>query len=244
MILFSSSSFALLPSLSLVFSTSFIATKASSAFIYFYAFRSISAIIFEGFFTSKTTKSLDFNPALKVVNYTLSSTSSTSNVSWVKRFTYNLRVFFSPYLMVSKWSTGLLRHCPLTKWRKKELPNYSKLSMDDVGNFINHSHAAPLKVVGNERHNISSGGYWRPRVFLKVLRWSKRSFNPSNDSSWDKRNFDGTGHSRTAAVKGESVVLTILSRLQSVSRRRSKFGPSRVAGLWWSFLQWLSPSSS
>ena len=51
------------------------------AFIYFYAFRSISAIIFEGFFMSKTTKSLDFNLALKVVNYTLSSTSSTSNVS-------------------------------------------------------------------------------------------------------------------------------------------------------------------
>ena len=103
--------------------------------------------------------SLDFNPALKFVSCTLSLVSSTSKISRVKRFTYDLRVSFSPYLMVSKWSASLLGHCPLTKWRRKELPNCSKLSMNDVGNFVNHSLAAPLRVVGKEWYSISSGGY-------------------------------------------------------------------------------------
>ena len=99
---------------------------------------------------SETTNSLDFNPALKVVNYTLLSTSSTSRVSRVKHFTYDLRVSFSPCLMVSKWSASLLRHCPLARWRKKALLNCSNLSIDDVGNFVNHSLATPLRVVGKE----------------------------------------------------------------------------------------------
>ena len=131
--------------------------------------------------------------------------------------------------------------------------------MDDVGNFVNHSLAAPLRVVGKERHSISSGGCWRPSVILKVLRWSRGSLSPSNGSSWRRQNFDGTGHSRTAVVNGESVVLTILSRPQSVfplmaflsssisfliSQRRSELSPSRVAGLQWSLLLWLSLSSS
>ena len=177
----------------------------------------------------------------------------------MKRFTYNLRVSFSPCLMVSKWFAGLLGYCPLMKWRKKELPNCLKLSMDDVGNFVNRFLAAPLRVVGKERHSISSGDCWRPKVVLKVLRWSKGSFIPLNGLSCGRQNFDDTGHSGTANMKGESVVLTILSRLRFVfplmtflslsisfliSRRRSKLGPSGVASLRWSLLLWLSPSSS
>ena len=157
--------------------------------------------------------------------------------------------------MVSKWSASLFGHCPPTKWRRKELPSYSKLSMDDVGNLVNHSLATPLKVVGKEWHNISSGGCWRPRVILKVLRWSSGSFNSLNGSSWVRQNFEGTGHSWTTKVNGESVFLTILSRLWSVfpliaflnssiafliSLKRSKFAPSRVLG----HLLWLSPLSS
>ena len=118
--------------------------------MYFYAFRSISAIILGGFFESETTNSLDFNPALKVVNYTLSLATSTSRVSRVKRFTYDLRVSFFPYLMVSKLFASLIGCCPPMKWRKKALLNYSKLSTDEVGNFVNHSFAAPLRVVGKE----------------------------------------------------------------------------------------------
>ena len=175
----------------------------------------------------------------------------------MKRFTYDLRVSFSPCLMMSKWSTSLLRRYPPMKWHRKELLNCSKLSMDDVGNFVNHSLTAPLRVVGKERHSISFKGCWRPSIVLKVLKWSRGSLSPLNDSSWGKWNFDCTRHSRTVAVKGESVVLTILYRFRSVfplmvflsssisffiSRRRSELGPSGVAGLRWSLLFWLSPS--
>ena len=143
---------------SLGFFMSLMAANASSAVMYFCAFRSISAIILRGFFASKTINFLDFSPALKIVNYTLSLASSTDRVSRVKRFTYDLSVSFSPCLKTSKWSAGLLGRCPSTKWCKKALLNYSKLSMDEVGNFVNHSLGAPLRVVGKEQHNISSGG--------------------------------------------------------------------------------------
>ena len=129
---------------------SLMAASASSASMYFYAFRSISAIFLEGFFACNTTNSLDFSPALRVVNCTLSLVSSTSRVFLMNCFTYDLRVSFSPCLIVSKWSAGLLRHCPPTKWRKKALLNYSKLLMDEVGNFVNYALVAPLRVVGKE----------------------------------------------------------------------------------------------
>mgnify|MGYP007088661151 CR=1 FL=1 len=89
------------------FYTPSIVAKAFLTFIYFYAFRSISAIVLGGFFAKETTNSLDFNPALKVVSCTLLFASSTSKVSQVKHVTYDLRVSFSPCLIVSKWSAGL-----------------------------------------------------------------------------------------------------------------------------------------
>ena len=203
--------------------------------------------------------SLDFNLALNIVSCTLSSFLSTSKVFWVKCFTYDLKISFSPCLMVSRWSAGLFRHCPSMKWHTKELPNCLKLSMDDVGSLVNHSFATPLRMVGKERHNISSGGCWRPRVVLMVLRWSKGSFRPSNASSYGRRNFEGTGHSRTTIVEDESILLTILSKLRSVfsciallnlsisfliSLGRSKLAPFGVASHQLSFLLWISPLSS
>ena len=168
---------------SLVFSTSLIAAKTSLAFMYFCAFRNISTIVFRGFFVSETTNSLDFNSALNVVSYTLSSVSSTSKVSQVKCFVYDLKVSFSHCLMVSKWSPGLLGRCPPTKWRRKELLNCLKLLMDDVGNFVNHSLAAPLRVVGKEQNSILSGSCWRPSVVLKVLRCFRGFLSPLNGPS-------------------------------------------------------------
>ena len=102
--------------------------------------------------------------------------------------------------MVSKWSPGLFGRCPPMKWRRKELPSCLKLLRDNVGSLVNHSLVAPLRVVGKERHSISSGGYWRPKVVLKVLWWSQGSFNSSNGSSCGRRKFEGTGHSRTTTV--------------------------------------------
>ena len=85
--------------------------------------------------------------------------------------------------MVSKWYAGLFGRCLPTKCRKKALPNYSKLSMDDVGSFVNHFLVAHLRVVGKKRHSISSGGYWRLSIVLKVLMWSRGSLRPSNCSN-------------------------------------------------------------
>ena len=146
------------------------AASVSSAFMCYCALRSISAIILGGFFVSETTNSLDFNLTLKVVSCTLSLASSTSSVSRAKHFTYDFKVSFSPFLMVNKWSAGLFGRCLPTKWHRKALPNCSKLSIDDVGSFVNHSLTAPLREVGKDQHSISSGGCWRPRVILKVLR--------------------------------------------------------------------------
>ena len=197
--------------------------------------------------------------ALKVINCTLSFASSTSKFSRVKHFTYDLRVSFSPCLIVNKWSAYLFGCCPPTKWRKKELLSCSKSSMDKVGNFVNHFLTAPLRVVGKERHNILSGGCWRPKFVLKVLKWSKGSFNSSNGSSCGRRIFEGIGHSRIAMMKGEFVFLTIRSKLQYVfsliallsssisfliSLRRSELGSCGVASRRCSSLLWLSPSSS
>ena len=84
-----------------------IATRASFTFMYFWAFDSISAVVLGRLFMRATTNSLDFNPALKVVNCTLSSASSTSRTSLVKCFTYDLKVSLFPYLIVSRWSAGL-----------------------------------------------------------------------------------------------------------------------------------------
>ena len=126
--------------------------------------------------------------------------------------------------------------------------------MDDVGSLVNHYRAAPLRVMGKEWHNISSRSCWRPRVVLKVLRLSRGSFKLSNDLSCGRRKFEGIGHSKTIVVKGEFILLTILSKLwsvfsliallsSSISLRRSKFAPSGVVSCQWSFLFWMSPLS-
>ena len=89
-----------------------IATKASSAFMYFCAFNSISAIDPGGLFASATTKSFDFKPGLKVVNYTLSSALSTSSTSLLNLFTQDLSDSPSPHLIMRRWSAGLFWHYP------------------------------------------------------------------------------------------------------------------------------------
>ena len=97
-----------------------------------------------------------------------------------------------------------------------------------------------------------------PELSLKVVMWSSRSFRPSNDLSYGRRNFEGIGHSRTLVIKGESILLTILFKFRSIfsliallsssislliSFKRSEFAPSGVFGCRWSFLLWLSSSS-
>lgn len=88
--------------------------------------------------------------------------------------------------------------------------------MEDVSNLLNHTRAAPLRVVGKKRHKISSGVYCKLKVVLKVVMWSSGSFKPSNDSSCGSRNFGRKGHSKILVVKGEFVLLTVLSKFLSI----------------------------
>ena len=41
--------------------------------------------------------------------------------------------------------------------------------MVEMANLLNHTHAAPLRVVGKERLKISSGGCCRLKFILKVV---------------------------------------------------------------------------
>ena len=91
------------------------------------------------------------------------------------------------------------------------------------------------------------------------MRWSKGSFSLSNGPSCSRRNFEGIGHSKTVVVKGESILLTIQSKLRSIfslialfsssisfliSLKRSKLGSYGVASHRCSSFLWLSPLSS
>ena len=87
--------------------------------------------------------------------------------------------------------------------------------MDEVASLLNYTRVAPFRVVGKERHKISSRVCCRLRVILKVVIWSNGSFRSSNDLSYGRQNFSGSGHSKIFVVKGESVVLTNPTKLLS-----------------------------
>ena len=102
------------------------------------------------------------------------------------------------------------------KWRTKELPSYSKLLMEKFANLLNNTRVAPLREVGKERLKISFGVCCKLKVVLKVVMWSSGSFRPLNDSSCERWNFGGRGHSKIFVLKGESILLTIPSKFLSI----------------------------
>ena len=109
--------------------------------------------------------------------------------------------------------------------------------MDDYTNLLNHTCAAPLRVIRKDWHMISSGVCYRLKVILKVLMWSNRSFKSSYNSSCGRRNLGGKGHSTTFFVKGELVLFTIQSRILVVFSFIAFFNSSI------SFLMLISKSS-
>lgn len=98
------------------------------------------------------------------------------------------------------------------KWCTKELLSCLKSFKDDQVSLLNHTLAAPLRVVRKDLYKISSGVCCRLRVHLKVVIWSNGSLKPSNYLSWGRQNFGGKWHSKIFGVKGESVIFTIPSR--------------------------------
>ena len=153
------------------FAPSLIESKASSAFMYFWVFKSISSIDSGGLFVRATKNSLDFNPALNVVSCTFSLASSSYNTYLLNCFTYDLNGSHSSCLIISKWFVGLFWRCPPKKWHTNEQLSCMKLSMDDQASLLNHTLAAPLKVVEKDQNKILLGVCCRPKVILKVIMW-------------------------------------------------------------------------
>ena len=144
--------------------------------------------------------------------HTWSSALLTSNSSLLNCFRHALSDSPSSCLIVSRWFVGLFSLCPPMKWHTNELLNYSKSSMDDGASLLNHTCAAPLKVVEKDRHRISLGVCCKPKVVLMVVMWLSGSFKLWYESSRGRQNFGGKGHSRILFVKGEYVIFTISSR--------------------------------
>ena len=102
------------------------------------------------------------------------------------------------------------------KLRTKESLSWSKFTMDVVGSLLNHTRAAPLRVAGNILKITSSGVCWRLKVVLNAHMWSRGSLVPLKTSSWGRWNLKGKGHSRTLAMKDESVLLIMPSKFIAV----------------------------
>ena len=129
------------------------AVSESSPFIYFCALNIKFVIKVGGVFTREKTRSRLFNPTWKVIITTWSSVSSISNTALLKHFTYSLKVSPSCCFTASRYEVGLLWHWPPMKCQTKEFLNYSKFAIDTVGNLLNHTHAAPLRVVRQKSVN-------------------------------------------------------------------------------------------
>ena len=127
--------------------------------------------------------------------------------------------------------------------------------MDDVGNFVDHSLTASLRVVGKEWHNILFGGCWRPKVVLKMLliqrvlqfveRFKLRQAKFQRHWAFQDRRHEGWIHHLDHSIQ-VSVRFPLMALLSSsisflISQRRSELGLLGVATCWRSLLLWLSP---
>ena len=150
------------------------AVNASSPFMYFWALNKRSVIVVGRVFPREKTRSGLFNPAWKVVI----NTWSISNTALLKRFTYSLKVSPSCCFTVSRYKVGLLWRWPPMKWHTKESLSCLKFTIDAVGNLLNHTLVAHLRVVGNDLQITSSRVYWRFNIVFNAPMWSRASLVP------------------------------------------------------------------
>jgi len=80
------------------------------------------------------------------------------------------------------------------------------------GILLNHTLATSFNVVGKTLHITSSRVICKSIRVLNVSMWSKGSLEPSNGSSWGRRNFGGRGRFNTSMVNGESIHQIIPSK--------------------------------
>ena len=83
------------------------------------------------------------------------------------------------------------------------------------GILSNHTLAASFSVVGKALHITSSRVICKSIKVLNVSMWSKGSLEPSNGSSWGRRNSGGKGRFNTSVVNGESILQIIPSRFST-----------------------------
>jgi len=65
------------------------------------------------------------------------------------------------------------------KCQTKRSLNYSKLVIDDMGNLLNHTLVAPLKVAVKDLHITLSGVCWRFNIVSNAPIWFRGSLVPS-----------------------------------------------------------------
>ena len=92
----------------------------------------------------------------KAANSNLSSISSIVKASLLKRVIKDLKLSLSPYFIVSRLDEKHLCFCPPIKLLTNNLLNSLKEPTVFGGILLNHTHAAPLRVVGKALHIISS----------------------------------------------------------------------------------------
>ena len=108
----------LVPSSLFLFPFISFASTASSAFIYFWAFRCNSATVFGGLLVIEKKKSPGSNPAWKVVKMTWSSISSTYSSSLLNQVMYCLSDFPFTCWVLKRWAIGFLCLYPPMKWQQ------------------------------------------------------------------------------------------------------------------------------
>ena len=135
----------------------------------------------------------ELTPLWKAVNSnlsTISSTVKTSLLNWVMK---DRELSLSPCSIVSRPDEERLCLCPPIKLLTNTLLNSSKKPTVFGSILLNHTHAAPLRVVGKALHIISSRTPWRCIVVLKVAMWSHESCVPSYESNEGILNLEGKG---------------------------------------------------
>lgn len=153
-------------------------THASFAFMYLYVLWSSYVTILGKVLFMEKKKYLGSSPAWKVVNITWSFVSSTCNTSLLKRSTYCLNDSSSACRMFNRWPMGFLWRYPPMKWQTKLSLRCSNLAIVRRDSLLNHTLAAPFRVIGNALHMTSFGIICRFIMVLKDSIWCRGSFNP------------------------------------------------------------------
>ena len=193
---------------------------ASSAFIYFMALYSISAIVFRSLLYIAKRNSPNCSPLVNAVTRILSSASLIKKASLLKRVTYDFRLSFSYCLMFSRLAENLLYLYPLIKWVTKCPLNSLKVDTMLGVNLLNHTLTSPFSVVGNALHIILFGTPCRcMRVLNDFMHWRGKdvsgvmNFDPSYASTYGILKLARKGKDVTGAMKGELIWWTSSSKL-------------------------------